>query len=85
VYGGVHRVTSPLRSVGVSISADSYNEEDRAFLDKANQLRALAAETESGTVQKLYLLLAESYGTLAGPGRGSRPPGSQSVSGSGSE
>jgi hypothetical protein len=50
----------------VSISATSYDEEGRAFAEKAAQLRAFADETELGAVQNLYLLLAESYETLAG-------------------
>jgi hypothetical protein len=57
--------SNPVREV--SISADPYEAERQAFLEKAVDLRAIAAETESVAVQKVYLLLADSYEKLAGP------------------
>jgi hypothetical protein len=53
--------------IEVSISADPYDPEGQAFLERADQLRAIAAKSESLAAQKVYLLLADSYEKLAGP------------------
>ncbi len=66
-YGSVHSDTRRFHDfLGVYVSANSFEEENRAFLEKADQLRAIAATTESGAAQKIYLLLADSYEMLAG-------------------
>jgi hypothetical protein len=54
------------KEFAISYNVRRDDPEGRALLEKAGSLRALAGQTSNKSVQKLFLLLADSYEKMAG-------------------